>query len=95
MKKMGLTPRMAEVLALIEAAARDSRPAPTFQEIMDATGLKSKSNIHRLMLALEERGHIHRLKGLWRGIGIGINRRVCCPHCKERFRISERVARPE
>lgn len=35
--------------------------APTFDEIRKHLGLQSKSGVHRVMVALEERGHIRRL----------------------------------
>ncbi len=35
--------------------------APSYDELMDMMGLKSKSNINRLIVALEERGAIKRL----------------------------------
>ena len=44
--------------------------APSFEELCRATGLKSKSGIHRLMLALEERGYIARLHHRARAIAI-------------------------
>ncbi len=44
--------------------------APSFEELCRATGLKSKSGIHRLMLALEERGYIARLHHRARAVAI-------------------------
>ena len=44
--------------------------APSFDELCRATGLKSKSGIHRLMLALEERGYIARLRHRARAVAI-------------------------
>jgi repressor LexA len=42
--------------------------APTFQEISDHLGIASKSSVHRLITALEERGHIERIPGRVRAI---------------------------
>ena len=44
---------------------------PSFEEMKEAMGLKSKSGIHRLIKALEERGHIHRMPDRARAIGLG------------------------
>lgn len=42
--------------------------APSFEEMKDAIGLKSKSGVHRLIVALEERGKIARLRNRARSI---------------------------
>lgn len=44
--------------------------APSFQEMTDALGLKSKSGVHRLLTALEERGKIVRIKDRARALRI-------------------------
>jgi len=44
--------------------------APSYDEMKDAMGLASKSGIHRLMVALEERGHIRRIPNKARAIQI-------------------------
>lgn len=44
--------------------------APSFQEMTDALGLKSKSGVHRLITALVERGKILRLPDRARAIRI-------------------------
>ena len=56
---------------------------PSFDEMKDALDLRSKSGIHRLIMALEERGFIRRLANRARaievleaaGIGDGFGRR--------------------
>jgi repressor LexA len=56
-----LTRKQKELLVLIrERLAADGVP-PSFDEMKDALGLKSKSGIHRLITGLEERGFIKRL----------------------------------
>lgn len=56
-----LTRKQKELLLLIhERIASDSVP-PSFDEMKEALGLKSKSGIHRLISGLEERGFIKRL----------------------------------
>jgi len=56
-----LTRKQKELLFLIrDRLAADGVP-PSFDEMKDALGLKSKSGIHRLIMGLEERGFIKRL----------------------------------
>ncbi|MEM1288954.1 MAG: transcriptional repressor LexA [Pseudomonadota bacterium] len=56
-----LTPKQHELLMYIHARLRESGVPPSFDEMKDALDLKSKSGIHRLITALEERGFIRRL----------------------------------
>ena len=44
--------------------------APSYEEMMDHLGMKSKSGIHQLLSALEERGHIKRMPNRARAIKI-------------------------
>jgi len=56
-----LTRKQKELLILIrDRLARDGIP-PSFDEMKEALGLRSKSGIHRLITGLEERGFIKRL----------------------------------
>lgn len=56
-----LTRKQLELLKFIhDRLERDGVP-PSFDEMKDALGLRSKSGIHRLITALEERGFIRRL----------------------------------
>ena len=56
-----LTRKQYELLMYIEASLRDGGVSPSFDEMKEALGLKSKSGIHRLITGLEERGFIRRL----------------------------------
>lgn len=56
-----LTKKQYELLLFIERRLRESGVSPSFDEMKDALELKSKSGIHRLITALEERGFIRRL----------------------------------
>ncbi len=56
-----LTRKQYELLIFIDNRLRDSGISPSFDEMRDALGLKSKSGIHRLITGLEERGFIRRL----------------------------------
>ncbi len=56
-----LTPKMHELLMFIHDRIEQSGISPSFDEMKEALGLKSKSGIHRLISALEERGFIRRM----------------------------------
>lgn len=56
-----LTKKQYELLIFIDQRLRDTGISPSFDEMKDALDLKSKSGIHRLITALEERGFIRRL----------------------------------
>jgi repressor LexA len=56
-----LTRKQQELLLYINRSLGKDGVSPSFDEMKDAVGLKSKSGIHRLITALEERGFIRRL----------------------------------
>jgi repressor LexA len=56
-----LTAKQKELLMLIHSHLQASGVPPSFDEMKEALNLKSKSGIHRLITALEERGFIRRL----------------------------------
>jgi repressor LexA len=56
-----LTAKQKELLMLIHTRVQETGVPPSFDEMKDALDLKSKSGIHRLITALEERGFIRRL----------------------------------
>ncbi len=56
-----LTKKQHELLLYIDQRLRENGISPSFDEMKDALGLKSKSGIHRLITGLEERGFIRRL----------------------------------
>jgi repressor LexA len=56
-----LTKKQRDLLVFIQERMSKSDVAPSFEEMKDALKLKSKSGIHRLITALEERGYIERL----------------------------------
>jgi repressor LexA len=55
---IGLTPRQADMLALITRYIAERGWAPTYREAMAELGINSTSGIHRLVEALIERGRI-------------------------------------
>ncbi|MBK8175787.1 MAG: transcriptional repressor LexA [Rhodospirillales bacterium] len=56
-----LTKKQFELLMFIDKRLKESGVSPSFDEMKDALGLRSKSGIHRLMTGLEERGFVRRL----------------------------------
>jgi repressor LexA len=56
-----LTPKQKELLLFINERLKETGVPPSFDEMKDALDLRSKSGIHRLITALEERGFIRRL----------------------------------
>ncbi|NHK27699.1 transcriptional repressor LexA [Parvularcula flava] len=56
-----LTAKQRELLVFINQRIRETGVSPSFDEMKEALDLKSKSGIHRLITALEERGFIRRL----------------------------------
>jgi repressor LexA len=56
-----LTPKQKELLLFINERIEATGVPPSFDEMKEALDLKSKSGIHRLIMALEERGFIRRL----------------------------------
>jgi repressor LexA len=57
-----LTRKQAELLRFIHERLKEAGVPPSFDEMKEALDLKSKSGIHRLIMALEERGFIRRLR---------------------------------
>lgn len=56
-----LTRKQHELLMYVHRHLERQGTSPSFEEMKDALGLRSKSGVHRLITALEERGFIRRL----------------------------------
>lgn len=65
-----LTRKQHELLRFIQARLEDSGISPSFEEMKEALDLKSKSGVHRLISALEERGFIRRLPNRARALEV-------------------------
>jgi len=65
-----LTRKQSELLTYIQARLSESGVSPSFEEMKEALALKSKSGVHRLISALEERGFIRRLPNRARALEI-------------------------
>jgi repressor LexA len=62
-----LTRKQYELLRFISERLKESGVPPSFDEMKDALDLRSKSGIHRLITALEERGFIRRTPSVIEG----------------------------
>src|SRR5215212_9373313 len=65
-----LTAKQRELLLFIDNRLKESGISPSFDEMREALELKSKSGVHRLISALEERGFIRRLPNRARALEI-------------------------
>jgi len=65
-----LTKKQSELLRFIHERLKETGVPPSFDEMKDALDLRSKSGIHRLVMALEERGFIRRLPNRARALEI-------------------------
>ena len=65
-----LTRKQHQLLQFLHQHLKDEGVSPSFDEMKDALGLKSKSGIHRLITGLEERGLIRRLPHRARAIEV-------------------------
>jgi repressor LexA len=65
-----LTQKQMELLTFVNGRLKETGVPPSFDEMKDALDLRSKSGIHRLIKALEERGFIKRLPDRARAIEV-------------------------
>jgi len=65
-----LTAKQHELLLFIHRRLRESGISPSFEEMKEALGLKSKSGVHRLIGALEERRFLRRLPNRARALEV-------------------------
>jgi repressor LexA len=65
-----LTKKQHELLTFIQVRLEESGISPSFEEMKEALDLKSKSGVHRLISALEERGFIRRLPNRARALEV-------------------------
>ena len=85
-----LTRKQLELLDFINTRLKQDGVPPSFDEMKEALDLKSKSGIHRLVTALEERGFIRRLAHRARAIEI-----VKLPEAMEKPGFTPRVIQGE
>lgn len=65
-----LTKKQHELLQFIHTRIEETGVSPSFEEMKEALDLRSKSGIHRLITALEERGFIRRLPNRARALEV-------------------------
>lgn len=65
-----LTAKQHELIRFIQTRLEESGVSPSFEEMKEALDLKSKSGVHRLISALEERGFIRRLPNRARALEV-------------------------
>ena len=65
-----LTRKQHELLLYIDSELSRTGVSPSFEEMKEALDLKSKSGVHRLISALEERGFIRRLANRARALEV-------------------------
>ncbi len=65
-----LTRKQHELIRFIQARLEETGVSPSFEEMKDALDLRSKSGVHRLISALEERGFIRRLPNRARALEV-------------------------
>jgi len=65
-----LTRKQHELVCFINDRLNDTGVSPSFEEMKDALDLKSKSGVHRLISALEERNFIRRLPNRARALEV-------------------------
>lgn len=65
-----LTRKQHELIRFIQIRLEETGVSPSFEEMKEALDLKSKSGVHRLISALEERGFIRRLPNRARALEV-------------------------
>src|SRR5213595_3749041 len=65
-----LTAKQRELLLFIDERLKETGISPSFEEMKEALDLKSKSGVHRLISALEERHFIRRLPNRARALEV-------------------------
>lgn len=67
---LGLTPRQAEALKFIASFIQERGYSPSYEELREAMGCKSKNTVFRLVDVLQQRGHIAIRRGAARSMTV-------------------------
>lgn len=67
---MNTLPKERGALDFIASTLAETGVSPSYQDIADAVGLKSKSNVAPILVALEAKGLIRRLRNKFRAIEV-------------------------
>lgn len=89
-----LTRKQHELLSFINDRLVTSGVSPSFEEMKEALALKSKSGVHRLINALEERGFIRRLPNRARALEV-VKIPELAPARAARTAATDNVVRPD
>ena len=57
-KKQGLTPKQAQFLRVLTRFIHQNGYSPSYEEMKQMNGMKSKSNVHEYIKNLEKRGYL-------------------------------------
>lgn len=87
-----LTSKQRELLLFIHQRIKESGVSPSFDEMKDALDLASKSGIHRLITALEERGFLRRLPHKARALEVLKMPEAAAPAASPRGRPGSKLA---
>jgi repressor LexA len=81
-----LTTKQHELLVFIDGHLRRTGCSPSFEEMKEALDLRSKSGIHRLITALEERGFLRRHKHRARALEVvRLSEDLAAPRAAQKF----------
>jgi repressor LexA len=86
-----LTTKQHELLVFIDQHLRTTGCSPSFEEMKEALDLRSKSGIHRLITALEERGFLRRHKHRARALEVVRLSEDLAPPAREMARFAPNV----
>lgn len=92
-ENMGLTSNQRALLVFICEHIDEKAYPPTYDQMVEAMGLASKSGIHRLLQALEERGYIRRMKARARAIEVLVRPQTKMADDVERLRRENAILR--
>lgn len=70
MTKYGLTPRQQKVYAFIKSYITKNGYSPSYSEIAEANNMKTRSHVNQIIVNLEKRRWITRIRGTARSIEI-------------------------
>ncbi|MET0545540.1 MAG: transcriptional repressor LexA [Caulobacterales bacterium] len=87
-----LTSKQRELLLFIHQRIKESGVSPSFDEMKDALDLASKSGIHRLITALEDRGFLRRLPHKARALEVLKMPEAAAPAVAPRARTGSKLA---
>ena len=69
-KYFGVTPNMKKMLDIIKRFIKKNGFSPSYEELKQLCGLRSKSGVHRYLYCLKERGYINFKYNMKRGIEV-------------------------